>query len=139
MIVKIKGTDDVVKFPDGTDEETVLKALQGYMGEQTSEVAQALVQTETPVETPGPVQEIQPEIPNPIETPKPVEQSEQKPPEAFARTERGTFVEIPDIEITTTAIHGKTGRSYEVKENAKEAYARVNTAIKNLKKVLEVA
>ena len=69
MIVKIKGTDDVIKFPDGTDEGTILKALQGYMGEQTLK---------------------KPQIPEQQSSVVP----KQKPPEAFAKIRPGVFKEI---------------------------------------------
>jgi len=62
---------------------------------------------------------------------------EQKPVKTETPKSEIAINDIPkDLEITTTAIREKTGRKVKIKENAREAFARMKESLESIKGVL---
>ena len=141
MIVKIKGTNDVIRFPDNMTEDAINKALSGYNKLVVKPIVEKQIVDKPVVEKPKPVEVAEPIKGKIVESVKKpvVEIPVEKPKKVEVKEKSVTIPEpqIPDVEIIVTGIKQNTEEVYEIKESAREAYERVNSSIKKLQNALD--
>lgn len=120
-----------------TAEEWAVKEFIASLGKEEAAIVRQ-VEEKTPITA-----EVMPKEEPAVKTEtaekkEPVVVPEKQAPAIPVKLEDATIQDIPgDLEITTTAVHGTTGKKFRLKENAREAFSRIKAEIESIKAVMK--